>query len=277
MNINEILEKVFPKEIDELISKQDYLGMRLSGGIDSALMTFLTMTKYPNKKIIPITIYNKLRPAARNPVRRVIEALKILNPNSILLEPVTGEFDTSGYEFKPEMEEEFIKSGYTKKFHPKDVFQRKWFKDIFDRKDNVGKVNILFSGETLNPPMDIQKKLKPQSTFPKDRNLKRENVLSKYKYNGIYKYEYRPFRNLTKKEVASWVKDLNLDTKILPLTETCELEIYLYPSFDNDYKLGYTKWGEEPCMRCWPCREKYWAYGYYDFMTEEKDDRYKII
>ena len=35
--IDEILNEVFPADITEIINQQEYLGMRLSGGIDSAL------------------------------------------------------------------------------------------------------------------------------------------------------------------------------------------------------------------------------------------------
>ena len=96
--IDEILDEVFPTDITEIINQQEHLGMRLSGGIDSAFLCFLLMTKFPNKKIIPITMYNKIRPAAVDSVNRVKEVLKILNPDSILMEPEIGYFDTSGFE-----------------------------------------------------------------------------------------------------------------------------------------------------------------------------------
>ena len=83
--IDEILDEVFPTDITEIINQQEYLGIRLSGGIDSAFLCFLTMTKFPNKKIIPITMYNKIRPAAIHSVNRVKEVLQILNPDSILM------------------------------------------------------------------------------------------------------------------------------------------------------------------------------------------------
>ena len=41
--IDEILDEVFPADITEIINEQEYLGMRLSGGIDSAFLCFLAI------------------------------------------------------------------------------------------------------------------------------------------------------------------------------------------------------------------------------------------
>src|SRR6056300_1405636 len=106
--LNKILDEVFTPDIDEIISKQDIIGIRLSGGIDSAFMTFLTMIKYSDKKILPITMYNKLRPAAIDAVSNVINALKILIPeNNNILQSETAFFDTSGFVKTKEMVDEF--------------------------------------------------------------------------------------------------------------------------------------------------------------------------
>ena len=241
MDINEILEEIFTKDIDKIISKQELIGIRLSGGIDSAFMCYLTMQKYPHIKLLPITMYNKLKPAAQKSVARVLNTLKILNPNSNLLDNTeTAFFDTSGFVKTEKMIEDFEKYGI--KYNPKDVFQRK---------------------------------------FPKDRNVKREKLYSitKNKHYGSFKYEFRPFRNKNKKEIAKWVKDLGLFNTLFKVSETCETEIEMYGEYAKPdfFNLTYKEPGVEACMRCWPCREKYWAYGCYDFMKEETDDRYKII
>ena len=285
--VNEIIGIIFTKDIDDIIKNEEYIGIRLSGGIDSAFMTFLTMRKYQNKKLIPITIYNKLRPDARIPVKKVRECLRTLNPDSILLDPVTGEFSTDGYFYTKEMQEKWEESNYTAKFHPKDKFQRTWFKNLFLRPEFEGKLNILFSGETLNPPIDVQKDLLPASPFPEDRNLKRPSLISKYRWPlgsiskgtkpGPHRYEFRPFRNMNKKDVAELVKATGLDKTLLPLTETCEMEIIHYEKYSSIFQLTYKNPGTEPCKRCWPCREKYWAYGYYDFLTKETSNIFKQL
>jgi len=273
--LNKILDEVFTPDIDEIISKQDIIGIRLSGGIDSAFMTYLFMSRYPNKKILPITMYNKLRPAAIDSVKKVVNALRILNPNSTLLNNEIAFFDTSGFVKTPEMIEEFEKTG--KKYNPKDIFQRKWFTKLYDKYSDL---HMYCSGETLNPPIDEQPKIITGELrkFPEDRNHKRDKLISKKNLNGVYKYEFRPFRNKNKRQVAEWVKQLGLDKTLFPVTETCETEIEMYKEYAKPdfFNLPYKLHGIEPCKRCWPCREKYWAYGYYDFGATETVEEYKL-
>ena len=64
--MKKIIDEVFTNDVTQAINQQEYIGMRLSGGIDSALLCFLIMTKFPDKKVMPITMYNKIRPAAAN-------------------------------------------------------------------------------------------------------------------------------------------------------------------------------------------------------------------
>ena len=266
--INEILDEVFPADITEIINQQECLGIRLSGGIDSAFLCFLTMTKFPNKKIIPITMYNKIRPAAIHSVNRVKEVLQILNPDSILMEPEIGYFDTTGFEPTEEMRNAKNLTG--KKYNPKDIFQNKWFPSLLDKYK--GKLNIYFSGETHNPPLDVQEQLIYKGReFPSDRNKKVTQLIHSYSHQGITRYEFKPFRNTNKKELASWVEQLGLMKTLFPITETCELEVIHYDLYSELFNIKYKNPGIEPCRRCWPCREKWWAYGYYDFMTEEDE------
>ena len=266
--IDEILDEVFPTDITEIINQQEHLGMRLSGGIDSAFLCFLLMTKFPNKKIIPITMYNKIRPAAVDSVNRVIDVLQILNPDSVIVEPEIGYFDTTGFEPTQEQRDNFIATG--EKYNPKDIFQNRWFNELLDKYE--GKLNMFISGETLNPPLDVQAELcHIRGEFPPDRNIKASRIFTSWNYNEFTRYEFRPFRNTNKKELASWVKQLGLMKTLFPITETCEMETIHYDMYSRRFNIKYKHPGIEPCRRCWPCREKWWAYGYYDFMTEEEE------
>ena len=258
-----ILGQVFNSVIRKKLDKEEMIGIRLSGGIDSAFMCYLTMTQYPDKKILPVTMYNKIRPDAVVSVNRVMEKLQELRPDCKLEEPEIGYFDTTGFVKTPEAHENFIKTGI--KYNPKDIFQNWWYDSLFEKYDD--KLNVFFSGETKNPPLDVQEELGLLEEFPPDRNHNKERLLSYNIDNG--KMEFKPFRNMNKKEVAQWVKDLGLFETLFPVTETCELEIPNYAKYERLYKMRYIEPGVEPCRRCWPCREKYWAYGYYDFMTEE--------
>ena len=244
-------------------------------------MTYLMMSAYPNKKLLPVTMFNKLRPAAMDAVLNVESKLRELLPDSTLLEAEVAFFDTSNWKKTKEMIEEFEKTG--KKYNPKDVFQQKWYEDIFKKYPEL---NVYMSGETLNPPVEEQPNIITDSFsgFPNDRNFKRNLVSKREKkmidgklfYYDTHKYEIRPFRNMNKKEVAGLVKELGLDKTLFPVTETCETEIFVYKNMTRDFNLSYTKPGAEPCKRCWPCREKYWAYGYYDFNNTETVPEYKL-
>jgi len=281
MNIEKVVNQVITPEMDEIIQKQELIGMRISGGIDSAFMTYLMMSKYPNKKLLPVTMFNKLRPAAMDAVLNVERKLRELLPDSTLLEAEVAFFDTSNWKKTKEMIEEFEKTG--KKYNPKDVFQQKWYENIFKKYPEL---NVYMSGETLNPPVEEQPNIITDSFsgFPNDRNFKRNLVSKREKkmidgklfYYDTHKYEIRPFRNMNKKEVAGLVKELGLDKTLFPVTETCETEIFVYKNMTRDFNLSYTKPGAEPCKRCWPCREKYWAYGYYDFNNTETVAEYKL-
>ena len=81
---------------------------------------------------------------------------------------------------------------------------------------------------------------------------------------------------MNKKQVAALVKELGLDKTLFPVTETCETEIFMYDIYAKEHNLTYTKPGAEPCKVCWPCREKYWAYGYYDFNNIETVPEFKL-
>ena len=71
-------------------------------------------------------------------------------------------------------------------------------------------------------------------------------------------------------------KSLGLDKTLFPVTEACETEIHMYPVYAKEHNRKYRNPGKEPCKICWPCREKYWAYGLYDFNSPETMMRYKI-
>ena len=280
--LNKIIDEIFPPdgELDKIISTQDVIGMRLSGGIDSAFLMLLIMSKWPDKKILPITMFNRLRPAAMKAVDNVLNSIKIIIPeNDNILEPEYGFFDTTGFVRTQEMMDEYEKTG--KKYNPKDVFQRSWFYKLWDKYDKLNvNLTIYVTGETLNPPIEEQNKMtlpELEVIFPSDRNNIKDRLwAAKDPYKGHYRYEVRPFRNKNKKEIAQYVRELGLDKTLFPVTETCETEIHMYEVYGKICRKKYKTPGEEPCKVCWPCREKYWAYGVYDFNTPETDKRHKL-
>jgi tRNA(Ile)-lysidine synthase TilS/MesJ len=257
MNIKDV--ELFPEEVVNIMNEQEFIGIRLSGGIDSATLCHIVLTYFPHVKILPITFYNVLRPNALNSVNKVLSVLKELNPTHNIIGHEIGQFDTTGY-VRSE-----INDGV--KRNPKDIFQKQFIKDLFSKYQ--GKLNFVLTGETLNPPIEEQDRLFPSGNdFPKDRNKLRSQLLYQYSVDNVTKYEYAPFRNYNKKQIADVCRELGLLETLFPVTETCETEPHKYNSYySKAFDIEYTSPGIEPCQCCWPCREKYWAYGVFDFNT----------
>lgn len=251
--------ELFDNEAMSLINQQPYIGIRLSGGIDSAVLCYIVLKYFPHIKILPITFYNKLRPNAVNSVNNVLSTLKELNPGNKLMPQEIGYFDSTGYVKLPNSKP---------KSNPKDVFQRKFINHIFYK--HRGRLNLILSGVTLNPPVEDQISLGVEDEFPQDRNQTTENTIMEYTHRGYKKYEYRPFRNSNKKEVADVCRELGLFETLFPYTESCETEPEKYKYYQARHNIEYSSPGVEPCQGCWPCREKYWAYGVFDFNTKKR-------
>lgn len=252
--------ELFTDDILDIINTQEYIGIRMSGGIDSSILCHIILRYLPDVSVMPIVFYNKLRPAAINSVNNVFRVLNELNPNNKLMQPEIGIFDTTGYVRIDDYE--------GPKRHPKDVFQRQFIRELFGR--HAGKLNFIVSGATMNPPLEDQAALGMLDQFNKDRNgLCSSGMLSKYFTDGVQRFEYSPFRNYNKRDIAGLCKELGLLDTLFPVTETCETEPHKYtaPLLRDRFGMTYTRPGVEPCQCCWPCREKYWAYGVFDFNT----------
>lgn len=257
--------EIFPEPILDIVNKQEFLGIRLSGGIDSAILCYTVLKFFPEVKLIPITFYNHLRPNAKKSVDNVLHAINNLVPNNNLLPQEISYFDTTGYIRDPESK---IKK------NPKDILQKNFIKFLFDKYSP--KLNFILSGETLNPPEEIRKLTGIEDQFPRYRN-ELGQTLMQYNYNKTIKYEYAPFRNNTKKEVAEICEELGLLEKLFPYTESCESTADQYENYYSKvFNIAYTEPGIEPCQCCWPCREKYWAYGMFDFNTNLRANKIYI-
>ena len=254
--------ELFTDDVMEVINQQEYIGIRMSSGIDSAILCHIVLKYFPHIKLMPITFYNKVRPGAIVSMGNVLKVLNELNPNNNLMTQEIGIFETSGFS-KPDIPFDNIKR------NPKDIFQKQFITDLFDRHN--GKLNVILSGETLNPPIEDQIAMGQETEFPEDRNRTRADLLAVYDHNGTTKYEYRPFRNNNKREIADICRELNLMGSLFPVTETCETEPANYKKrLPELYGMTYTAPGIEPCQCCWACREKFWAYGVYDFNTPSR-------
>lgn len=119
-------------------------------------------------------------------------------------------------------------------FKQTDAFESKakHFKTVM--KSLISKVH--FDGTTSNPPLRVMKELDMYT-----------NRFSSRDKNDILKY--RPFGQIDKSEIAKLYIQYDLMDNLLPLTASCVMPINI----------------TEPCKECWWCKEKYWAFGRYDF------------
>jgi len=102
-------------------------------------------------------------------------------------------------------------------------------------KDNT--LDILLSGINANPTNAIMKLYSMYYNRPTHRD--KNTILQ------MHSKDNTPWIENDKKFIAAMYKKYNLMDSLFPLTESCYC-------FDN------------PCKKCFPCREKYWAFGMYD-------------
>jgi 7-cyano-7-deazaguanine synthase in queuosine biosynthesis len=267
MNIAGI--EMFEDEIVDIINQQEFVAIQMSGGIDSTTLCCIMLKYFPHVKVMPITFYNKQRLNTVQSMGKILHALNQMFPNNKLMPPEIGFFDSAGYISDPD-------NGPTSgiKNHPKDLFRKEFMTKLLDKYP--GKLNFLMYGETLNPPVEIQELLMAgtENRFNKDRNFPIPKLkVYDYKKDGSKKYRYIPFRHSNKKQVAEVCKALGLMETVFPFTESCETEPYKYHYYGKTFQVEYEDVHNEPCQGCWPCREKYWAYGVFDFNTPLKSKR----
>ena len=112
---------------------------------------------------------------------------------------------------------------------------------LFDTpKDFILNHNIvksLLAGGNANPPDYVVKKsrffINEKGPMDDERN---PNVFRNIKCNPFL---YAPFSNLNKQDIIQIYKDNNIDTNILPLTQSCAVS--------------------PPCGDCWFCFERNWG------------------
>lgn len=114
--------------------------------------------------------------------------------------------------------------------------------------------DVFFTGFSSNPSREIMKSLggvRDVNTLRRERDLTILKNLSKTQEEtiGSYKYSYqRPLMHLHKKQIAEYYESSELLTQLKMLTRSCD--------FMKD---------DQACKRCYSCKEKYWAFGFYDF------------
>lgn len=206
------------------------LGIWMSGGADSSLLCYLLAEKIISEQlditIQPITIDYK-RPFARKAVyvRQMIE--QVLGAKDIFLKHLVYHPEDNKYWTRDELAEQFHIRNYEN------------FK--------ADKFQVLYSGITTNPPLDVQRNFKwgilPDVEEKRGEGVTKETVRYFQKEDKEF-FEIKPFFNVNKKVIAQLYKDRKILSNIFPLTRSCE---------KIDTSDGH-------CGECWWCEERLWAF-----------------
>jgi hypothetical protein len=201
------------------------IGIWMSGGADSSMLTYLLAKKIKDEKL-----NIKIQPLS---VRRG-------RPNNPIYAGNVVDFIENDLDIK--MNEHII-------YYPDilDEHQRE-IKEFWDRDDEnfrEGVFQILYSGITCNPPVD-------DKTIPLNKERSRDADADRplKSVNGI-RYYLNPFFDIHKKQLAELYKENDLLDTLFPITYSCEGEAEV------------TKTHTQHCEKCWWCQERFWAFGRY--------------
>ncbi len=216
-------------------NKISTVGIWMSGGADSSLLCYLLAKKILQEslplQIQPITVDYK-RPFRFIAGDVVTEIKKLLSANSIFKEHLV---------YNPPTDIVWSHAELTSQFHL-----------LNEKHVRENKFQILYSGITTNPPIEVQEKFiwgiladveaKRGTSVPKDK----ARHIVKHEQNIMYEfYEIKPFFDLTKQDIASLYLSLDLIDTLFPVTRSCE---------DLTTTEGH-------CGNCWWCEERLWAFG----------------
>jgi 7-cyano-7-deazaguanine synthase in queuosine biosynthesis len=205
-------------------SKWKAIGVQVSGGLDSAVLLYLTVKTIQKHnldvKVVPISleIYNKAKNLESS--RAVIQKVK----------------DITGFKNWGESVEAIGKPSQAE-FIGKNSFFSSVINTLFLKKA----IDFEINGVTKNPPLEVCKDFK----FNEYREFARDNPRTIY--NGMRNASPHAF--VDKKGIVEHYINHNLVDEIIPLTLSCDEKLDII--IKNDWPI--------PCGTCWWCRERRWG------------------
>jgi hypothetical protein len=210
-----------------LSNKWKTLGIQVSGGLDSALLLYLSTIAIQKHnfdiKIQPISVYIPTK------------AKNIVSTNSIIdkiREITNASFINDGLILNMPLSEA------THIDNKKNIFFNSQIRMLFDQ----GIINFDFNGNTQNPPESIRKYFKNDETRQKNR----DDAQSIYNSRTCASPHYM----MDKADIINLYLKHNIFKDISPMTISCDENI------DIIHKHQLTV----PCGRCWWCSER--KYGH---------------
>ena len=222
--------------------------IRLSGGVDSALLLWLICGTWDYTKkpltVWPVTVVHGVRNWQNYHAQQVYDFIQDhwKNVRFAPLQSMTCE-DPGGIPSNPKNKNNYVD------------YQENLIDSTVQR---IGERTQVFNGVTANPPeLEGQKYWGYSKVFHdvwecrekhRDWDLRhdRKEVDFDEKRNIIH---CNPFIKFHKGHIAQMYKDLKLVDTLLPLTRSCEGWDYMTNGFT------------EECGECWWCKEKEWAFN----------------
>ena len=212
-----------------VLEDTDKIGISMSGGLDSSLMTWLLCKeiseKGVNTEVYPLHGIDDTRPTSPENIQNILNFLRTSFPNVKINDMLTWD-NTKDYK--------------TPKSQKDSEGLKKWCLEK--------KIRYLYQGRTANPPKDVLNSF--GGFYQKERSHDNDQPI-KEEVKPFNAYLIRPWKNVDKKYIYEQYKKYNLLETLEPLTWSCI-------GFAKD-----TNFFTEPCKKCYWCKEKYWGFGKY--------------
>ena len=205
------------------------IGMKISGGADSAIVTYMlakfAVAELPELIIYPITCIADTKPYQEIYAKRVIEKVTEL----------------TGY---TNWGKHFVGHGRTAHYTPdQETLVASVYAEVIDLK-------VHLYGVTANPNPDESPELNEyRQKHGADGINDRDKVPGNWRN---WKAELAPLVNVDKKGVAEHYITQGVLEELFPITRSCESHTH-WPEWDL----------EKHCEICYFCQERYWGFGRY--------------
>ena len=227
MIVNEYGEVDFDLDFD----KFKRVAVSLSGGADSTLLFWLLMTMVeqvmPDIEITPLTGVMPYKGMFKQfTSQATIDKLRLDFPNAATL------------------------------MKPRQIIYNKTQDELADWHEKIldeDEFDVILYGLTRNPPIEIMEEHDLMTDRIERRDFETGSKETWKRLGGTGLNIYEPFANIDKRWIGQCYRDFEL-MKYYMNTFSCE-QLRETPDLTHS---------EEPCTRCWWCREKKMAFGMYD-------------
>jgi hypothetical protein len=230
------------KTIDFFEPQPEKILLSISGGLDSAVLFYLTSKYLPEMYVVPVIGVDHYARWDAMCANENIQFIKERFPNANV-----GE--TREYHFNHE--DPYWMDKATKEFEYHTVKTIPGLSKALQMRHNIIKIrqetgiDVLVSGTTANPPREEMQRLHFDHLAEPHRDV---DVKKSVWTPGPYGSHYTPFANVDKRFIASIYKEEGLLEDLYPYTSSC-----VGMPWETDF-------GQHECGQCFWCYEKKWGF-----------------